>query len=123
MESMEALVGGDSVSSENEVTPNSSIVNDVPVPIRNQNSISNRSSAQTTFINHERKRSISNIGNDFSNNEHLFSRSRSSFSSNEDGPNKRPPKQEVNSQSNGLNHLCDSTCSSWLLFSFSFSLV
>lgn len=93
MESSDTLVG-DLTGSENEMTPNSSLANDVPVINRNQNSISNRSSAKTTFINHERKRSISNnIGNEFSNNENFFS--RSSISSNEDGSNKRPNKQEV----------------------------
>lgn len=104
MESSDALVG-DSISSENEITPNSSIVNEVPVINRNQNPMSNRSSAQTTFVNHERKRSISNIANDLSNNEHLFS--RSSFSSNEDGSNKRPNKQEVNCQTLFVRHPFD----------------
>ncbi|XP_055321230.1 anoctamin-5-like isoform X2 [Sitodiplosis mosellana] len=91
MESVDALVG-DSIDSENDVTPNSSIVNEMPVINRNQHSISNHSSAQTTFINHERKPSIANIAKELSNNENLFS--RSSFSSNEDGSNKRPQKQE-----------------------------
>lgn len=92
MESVEALVG-DSIESETDVTPNSSIINDMPAINRNQHSISNRSSAQTTFINHERKRSIANIAQELTNHENLFS--RSSFSSNEDGSNKRPHKQEV----------------------------
>lgn len=91
MESVEALV--DSIDSENDVTPNSSIINEMPVTNRNQHSIPNRSSAQTTFINHERKPSIANIAKELTNNENLFS--RSSFSSNEDGSNKRPNKQEV----------------------------
>lgn len=93
MESVDALVG-DSIGSEHDVTPNSSIVNEMPVINRNQHP--NRSSAQTTFINHERKRSIANIANELSNNENFFS--RSSFSSNEDGSNKRPHKQEVSAQ-------------------------
>lgn len=92
MESVDAIVG-DSTGSENDVTPNSSIINEMPVINRNQHSISNRSTAQTTFINHKRKRSIANIANELSNNENIFS--RSSFSSNEDGSNKRPHKQEV----------------------------
>lgn len=92
MESVDALVG-DSNDSENDVTPNSSIVNEMPAMNQNQHSISNRSSAQTTFINHERKPSIANIATELTNNENLFS--RSSFSSNEDGSNKRPNKQEV----------------------------
>lgn len=92
MESLDALVGN-SINSDNELTPNSSIVNDVPVINRNQNSITNGSSAQTKFTNHEEKRSISNICNDIPNYETFFN--RTSISSNEDGSNKRPSKQEV----------------------------
>lgn len=84
MESVNTIMG-DSTESETE----SRIVNDAKA--HNQTAqTSNRSSAQTTFINHERKRSIaSNV----SNSENILS--RSSFSSNEDGP-RRPNKQEVN---------------------------
>lgn len=92
MESLDALVG-DSINSDNELTPNSSIVNNVPVVNRNQNSITNGSSAQPTFTNHEGKRSISNICNDIPNYETFYN--RSSISSNEDGSKKRPSKQEV----------------------------
>lgn len=86
MESVDTFVG-DSTESETE----SRIINDVKY--HNQNvQMSNRLSAQTTFINHERKRSItSNV----SNSDNVMS--RSSFSSNDDGPNmpRRPNPQEV----------------------------
>lgn len=86
MESVDTFVG-DSTESETE----SRIINDVKY--QNQNvQMSNRSSAQTTFINHERKRSItSNV----SNSDNVMS--RSSFSSNDDVANgpRRPNQQEV----------------------------
>lgn len=96
MESMDTFVG-DSTESETE----SRVINDVKSHrIQNQNQnqnaqMSNRSSAQTTFINHERKRSISSNLDNYSNSENFMS--QSSFSSNEDGPNnpRRPNKQEV----------------------------
>lgn len=86
MESVDTFVG-DSAESETE----SRVINDVKY--QNQNvQMSNRSSAQTTFINHERKRSItSNV----SNSDNVMS--RSSFSSNDDVANgpRRPNQQEV----------------------------
>lgn len=84
MESVDTFVG-DSTESETESRV---ITNDVK--FHNQNvQKSNRSSAQTTFINNERKRSItSNV----SNSDNVMS--RSSFSSNDDGP-RRPNQQEV----------------------------
>lgn len=86
MESVDTFVG-DSTESETE----SRIINDVKY--QNQNvQMSNRSSAQTTFINHERKRSItSNV----SNSDNVMS--RSSFSSNDDVANgpRRPNQPEV----------------------------
>lgn len=96
MESTDVLAG-DSISSENDLTPNSSIINETPIEQESQNlqNSANRPSVPTTFLNHERKRSISNVGNNISNNEHFWN--RSSFSSNEGGSDKpnRPSKQEV----------------------------
>lgn len=91
------VLAGDSINSDNDLTPNSSIVNEMPMVHESNNpQSSNQTSAPTTFMNHERKRSISNVGNNnVPNNEHFWN--RSSFSSNEGGdkPN-RPNKQEVN---------------------------
>lgn len=100
MESADVLVG-DIISSDNDLTPNSSIINEMPSVQENQNSqtSTNRSSVPNTFMNHERKRSITNIGNNTnnnnSNNDHFWH--RSSFSSNEGGSDKpnRSNKQEV----------------------------
>lgn len=96
MESVDTFVG-DSTESETD----SRVINDVKH--RNQNpQMSNRSSAQTTFINHERKRSISSNLDNLSNSENFVS--RSSISSNEDGPNnpRRPNKQEVHFVQTGI---------------------
>lgn len=95
MESVDAIVG-DSIESDNDndndSTLNSTAVNDV----RSQNShMSNRLSAQTKFMNNDRKRSISSNQDTYSNNENVVS--RSSFSS-EDG-SRRPHKQEVRQRS------------------------
>lgn len=101
MESVDTFVG-DSTESETE----SRIINDVKY--QNQNvQMSNRSSAQTTFINHERKRSItSNV----SNSDNVMS--RSSFSSNDDVANgpRRPNEQEVRLSSSLLVFCCICDC-------------
>lgn len=102
MESMDTFAA-DSTESETDsrITDVKSLRNQIQNQNQNQKQnlqMSNRSSVQTTFMNHEKQRSISSNPDNNSNSVNTVS--RSNFSSNEDGPNmpKRPNNQEVHDE-------------------------